>query len=124
VLLAEQQRPVAVGDGIGGGGEAACVNLPPGLQRGCVDDPGAVELLDLRHPAGQVGLVHHRLVLEDLLHDQERRLVEAEITRGAPEHRGHRFAHGVREHSQVPEAGVKAGSSWPPGQPTAGRGAR
>ena len=116
VLLAEQQRPVAVGDGIGRGVAAACVDLPPGLERGCVDDPGAVKLLDLRHPAGQVGLVHRRLVLEDLfLHDQERRLVKAQITRRAPgqpprcppERRDQRPAHGIREHSQVPEAGVK-----------------
>ena len=117
MLLAEQQRPVAVGDGIGGGVAAACVDLPPGRQRGRVDDPGPVKLLDLRHPAGQVGLVHHRLVLEDLLlHGQERRLVKAQITRGVPgqpprcppERRDHRPAHGVREHSQIPEAGVKS----------------
>jgi hypothetical protein len=94
----------------------ARVDLPPGLQRGRVDDPGPVKLLDLRHPAGQVGLVHHRLVLEDLfLHGQERRLVKAEITGGPPgqpprcppERRDHRSAHGVREHSQVPESGIK-----------------
>ena len=117
MLLAEQQCPVAIGDRIGGGAAAACVDLPPGLQRGRVDDPGPVQLLDLRHPAGQVGLVHHRLILEDLfLHGQERRLVKAEITGGTPgqpprcpaERRDHRFAHGVREHSQVPEAGVKS----------------
>jgi hypothetical protein len=117
MLLAKQQRPVAVGDGIGGGVAATCVDPSPGLQRGCVDDPGLVKLLDLRHPARQVGLVHHRLVLEDLfLHGQERRLVKAQITRSAPgqpprcppEYRDHRLAHGVREHSQIPEAGIKS----------------
>ncbi len=60
--------------------------------------------------------MHRRLVLEDLfLHGEERRLVKAEITRGAPgqpprclpEHRDQRPAHGVGEHCQVPEAGVK-----------------
>jgi hypothetical protein len=51
VLLAEQQRPVAVGDGIGGGVAAACVDLPPGLEGGRVDDPGAVKLLNLRYPS-------------------------------------------------------------------------
>ena len=39
-----------------------------------------MELVDLVEPAGEIGLVHRRLILEDLLlHRQERRLVVAEV---------------------------------------------
>ena len=83
-LLAKQQRTVAP---INEGGVvvAAGVDLPPGLQGGRVDDPSAVNLLDLRQSVGNVRLVHRRLILEDLLlHREKRRLVEAEVAGATP----------------------------------------
>src|SRR5207247_2459293 len=78
-LLAEQQRAVATRD------ERAIAvapgfDLAPRVERRGIDDAGAVELLDARHAAAEIRLVHRRLVLEDLLlHPEKRRLVEVEI---------------------------------------------
>ena len=116
VLLTKQQRAVAVIDSSGVAIAAPGVDLLPGGECGAVNDARAVELLQLRHATGDVGLMHRGLVLEDLLlHDEKRCLIETEITRRAarqsprrpPERCDHRLAYRVGYQPEVAEPGVE-----------------